>query len=123
MQFIKKDLSYKNMTKEKDDCFLNIVWPPTLFFRLKRKLVKVKLLKLHANLKKNAHESCELSFIGRRMMTITLETVFQIALRNCSQEAGGKVSIDVILVKGGKFNQAHIFLQKVPACHQEQSSP
>ena len=45
-------------------------------------------------------------------MTITLETVFQIALRNCSQEAGGKVSIEVILVKGGKFNQAHIFCRR-----------
>ena len=40
------------MTKEKDDCFLNVVWPPILFFRLQRKLVKAKLLKLHANLKK-----------------------------------------------------------------------
>ena len=30
------------------------------------------------------------------------------ALRNCSKEVGGKVSIYVILVKG-EYNQAHVF--------------
>ena len=33
------------------------------------------------------------------MRTIAQETVFQIALRNCSKEVGGKISIYVILVK------------------------
>ena len=51
--------------------------------------------------KKNAQrESCELSFIGGKMRTIAQETAFQIALRNCSKDVGGKVSIYVILVKG-----------------------
>ena len=39
-------------------------------------------------------ESYELSFIWGKM-----RTAFQIALRNCSKEAGGKVSIYVILLK------------------------
>ena len=34
------------------------------------------------------------------MRTIARETASQIALRNCSKEVGGKVSIYVILVKG-----------------------
>ena len=32
-------------------------------------------------------ESCKLSFIWGKMRTAALETVFQIALRNCSEEA------------------------------------
>ena len=39
------------------------------------------------------------------------ETAFQIALRNCSKEAEGKVSVYVILVKGGTCNWAHIFVE------------
>ena len=42
MQFIKKDFSYKNMTKEKDDCFLNIYYK-TFFHILDIELVLVFL--------------------------------------------------------------------------------
>ena len=52
-------------------------------------------------------ESCELSF----MRTIVQEKEFQIALRNCSEEVGGKVSIYVSLVKEGTCNQEHIFAE------------
>ena len=34
------------------------------------------------------------------MRTIAQETAFRIALRDCSEEAGGTVSVYVILVKG-----------------------
>ena len=34
------------------------------------------------------------------MRTIAWESAFQIALRNCSKETGGKVSIYMFLVKG-----------------------
>ena len=50
------------------------------------------------------------------------------ALRNCSKDAGGKVSIQVILVKG-EYNQAHVFSRPFLlvllsiASHEEQSSP
>ena len=50
---------------------------------------------------KNARrESCELCIIWDKMRTIVWETASQIALRNCSKEVRGKVSIYVILVKG-----------------------
>ena len=39
-------------------------------------------------------------FIWGKMRTATQETALQIALRNCSNEAGGKVSIYEILLKG-----------------------
>ena len=38
-------------------------------------------------------ESCELSFIWDKMRTVAQETASQIALRNCSKEVGGKVSV------------------------------
>ena len=41
------------------------------------------------------------------MRTIAWEAAFQIALRNCSEEVGGKICIYVILVKGDTCNQAH----------------
>ena len=44
-------------------------------------------------------ESCESSYNWGKMRTIAWETAFQIALRNCSKEVGGKISIYVILVK------------------------
>ena len=60
---------------------------------------------------KNAqHESCELSFIGSKMRTIAWETAFHIALRNCSKEVAGKVSIYVILVKGEYMQSNTYFL-------------
>ena len=41
--------------------------------------------------KKNAqNESCELSFIGRKMRTIARETAFQIALRYWLQRGRGE---------------------------------
>ena len=74
--------------------------------------------------KKNAQfESCELSFIWGKMRTIAWEAAFQIALRNSSKEAGGKVSIYVILVKGEYMQSSTYFLQKVSARYQEQTSP
>ena len=64
------------------------------------------------------------------MRTIAQETAFQRALRNCSKEVGGKVSIDVILVKGEYLRSNTYFLQKVSvslmrvtASHEEQTSP
>ena len=43
------------------------------------------------------------------MRTIAWETAFQIALRNCSKEAGGKGSIYVILVKGEYIQSSTYF--------------
>ena len=51
------------------------------------------------------------------------ETAFQIALRNCSKEVEGKVSIHVILVKGECMQSSTYFLQKVSASHEAQTSP
>ena len=58
------------------------------------------------------------------------ETAFQIALRNCSVDVGGKVSIYVILVKGEYMQSSTHFLQKVAArlvevtaIHKEKTSP
>ena len=76
------------------------------------------------DLRKSAQrESCELSFIWGKMKTAGQETASQIALRNCSKEAGGKVSIYVILVKGEYMQSSTYFLQKVSASHKEQTSP
>ena len=52
-----------------------------------------------------------------------METAFQIALRNCSKEVVGKVSIYVILVKVECMCSSTYFLQKIFASHKEQSSP
>ena len=49
------------------------------------------------------------------MRTIARETAFQIVLRNCSKEVGGKVSICVILMKGEYMQSSTYFLQKVAA--------
>ena len=64
------------------------------------------------------------------MRTAAPETVSQIALRNCSKDAGGKVSIYVILVKGKYMQSSTYFFQKispsfvkVTASHEEQTSP
>ena len=64
------------------------------------------------------------------MRTTVQETAFQIALRNCPKEVGGKVSIHVILVKGEHMQSNTYFLQKVfaslvkvTASHKEQTSP
>ena len=49
------------------------------------------------------------------MRTAAQETASQIALRNCSEEAGGNVSIYEILVKGEYLQSSTYFLQKVSA--------
>ena len=50
---------------------------------------------------KNAqHESCELSFIWGKTRTGARETTSETTLRNCSKEAGEKVSMFVIVLKG-----------------------
>ena len=51
------------------------------------------------------------------MRTVARETALQIALRNCSKEAGPPDSVCVILVKGGGGVRAitHMFLQKLAA--------
>ena len=60
-------------------------------------------------------------FIGGKKKTIAGERTPQIALRNCSTEAVGKVSIRVILVKGGGTCNHIFFLWKVSASHEEQT--
>ena len=42
----------------------------------------------------------QVKFYLGKMRTIAWESAFQIALRNCSKEAGGKISIYMFLVKG-----------------------
>ena len=58
------------------------------------------------------------------MRTIAWETVYQIALRNCSKEVERKVSIYVILVKTEytKSNILFFFFLKVSASPEEQPS-
>ena len=43
------------------------------------------------------------------MRTAAGETASQIALRDCSEEKGGKVRIDVILVKGEDMQSSTFF--------------
>ena len=74
-------------------------------------------------LKNAQHESCKLSFIFGAKWGDSRETAFQIALRNCSREVVGKVSIYVILVKVECMHSSTYFLQKIFASHKEQSSP
>ena len=64
------------------------------------------------------------------MRTIAREIGPQIILQNCSREAGGKVSICMILVKREYMQSSTYFLQMVSAClmrvtasHEEQTSP
>ena len=57
------------------------------------------------------------------MKTISKETTFQIALRNCSKVVEGEISKYVILVKGEYMQSSTYFLQKVSASHEEQLSP
>ena len=58
-------------------------------------------------------------FIWGKMKSIAQETAFQKARRKRSEEAGGKVSIYVILVKVGYMQSSTYFLQKVSASHEE----
>ena len=66
------------------------------------------------NFKNAQHESCELSFIGGKRRTAAQEPAPQIALRNCSKEAGEKVSIYVIFGEGEIHAMKHFF-QKASA--------
>ena len=52
------------------------------------------------------------------MRTIAQETAFQISVRNCSKEVGGKVSVYVILVYGEYTQSSTYFLQKVSSSHE-----
>ena len=45
------------------------------------------------------------------MRTIARETEFQIALRNCSKEAGGKGSVIYDFSEGGMCSQAHMLAE------------
>ena len=55
-------------------------------------------IKSHCVLKNVQCESYELSFIWGKIRTAALKRATQIALRNCSEETGEKVSIYVTLV-------------------------
>ena len=68
-------------------------------------------------------ESCELRFIWGRMRTTALETASQIALRNCSKEARGKVSTYVILAKVEYMQLSTLFFTEGSDGHEEQLSP
>ena len=66
--------------------------------------------------KKNAqHESCKLSFIAvwmqNEVRTAAWETAPQVALRDCSKETVGKVSMYEILVKG-KYMQSSTYFSR-----------
>ena len=57
-------------------------------------------------------KSCELSFVWGKMRTMARETAFQIARRNCFEEAEGKVSVIYDFSEGGdKCTQAHILTE------------
>ena len=55
------------------------------------------------------------------MRTMAWDTASQIALRNCSKEVAGEISMYVILEKGVHALK-HMFWQKVAASHKEQMS-
>ena len=59
------------------------------------------------------------------MRAIAQEIASQIALRNCSKEVEGKVSVYVVLVKGEHMqsNTFSFVWQNVSPSHQKQSSP
>ena len=65
-------------------------------------------MKILSTEKKKAQcESCELSFTGGKMRTVSQETASQIALRNSSREERGRSALYMILVKEGTCSQAH----------------
>ena len=66
-----------------------------------------------ADFKKNKkHITCKLNFIRGKMRTAAGETASQIALRDRSKEEGGKVRIDVILVKGEYMQSSTYFFRR-----------
>lgn len=54
-------------------------------------------------------------------MTIARETASQMALRTCSEDVGGKVSIDVISVKGGREVKLTVW-QNIASSHKKRTS-
>ena len=73
-----------------------------------------------SQLKKKAQcESCELSFLWAKLRTVAREIASQLVLRNFSEAVGGKVSIDMILVKGEYTQSSTYFCRS----HKEQMSP
>ena len=76
--------------------------------------------------RRKMHKSCESRLIWGKMRTIAWETAFQIALRNCSKEVGGKVSVIYDWeVKGrGCVQSSTFFWQRLAArmrsrCHHQ----
>ena len=63
----------------------------------------------NVDLKIAQQESCAPRFSWDKMRTITQETAFQIALRNCSTEVGANVKIYVILVTGEYMQSSTYF--------------
>lgn len=79
--------------------------------------------------KKNACESCELSFIGGDMRTSAQETAPELALRNCFKEAKGW-SVYMWFCEGRIHTIKHTFFVEIfywsheaSASHLKQSSP
>ena len=62
--------------------------------------------------KKKHNMRAELSFIWGKMRTIAWETAFQIALRNCSKEVGGRSVYLWFWWRGSSCSQAHIFCRR-----------
>ena len=59
---------------------------------------------------KKMHNVKVVSFIWGKMRTIAWETKFQVALRNCSKEVGGRGGQYICdLIKGGVHAIKHIF--------------
>ena len=67
-------------------------------------------------------ESCKLRFIWGRMRTTALETASQIALRNCSKEARGKVSQYYMILVKRVHAVKHRFWHKIVTSQKEQMS-
>ena len=57
------------------------------------------------------------------MRAIAWKIAFQMAVRNCSKEVVGKVSIYEILVNGEYMQSSTYFFLQVNASHEEQMSP
>lgn len=93
-----------------------VIFAPFLWYALKSNCVTVEMKILSTEKKQKAQcESCELSFVWSKMRTIAQETAFQMALGNCSKEAGGKVSIIYDFSEGeGTCSQAHMLAE--PCC-------
>ena len=69
----------------------------------------------HLSTKENAHrESCQLSFMWDSMRIVPWETAPQLALRNCSKEAGERESV-CDFGKGGLHAIKYIVLWKISA--------